>query len=242
VALDFVRELVAATGTASAGPSAAFSFTTTQTASPGDLVTLFILSKLTTNADANSLVTDSRGNTWTTDVHQESANNYAVIASTLQDVGTLQSGDTITVTVQGGNTWGLSNFVAYWVEEFSGPAVAPVTDKTASANNASALTGVSGTTAATVQADEMAFAGIITGSGETTLTAVGYDPFPTTMKTSTRGGLACYKILTATGAQSVTFNWTAAADFSTGVIATYKAAGPAVPENRFMELARGPFR
>jgi len=237
MAIAFVRELAAATGSAQNPANAARSFTLSAGATAGDLVVLFMLGKLTTNADANVVVTDSRGNTWVTDVHNEAANNYAFIASTVQNAAALVAGDTITATIQGGNTWALSFFGAWWCEEFSGQAASPWTDATASANNASGTSGVTGTTAATAQADEMAFAGIVVGSTETTLTPSAYTTFTTGLQTGSRAGIACYKILAATGTQSESFSWSPNADFSTALIATYKAAA-AAPKSLAPDLDR----
>lgn len=233
MAITYVRELAANKANGVSDVTAAF--TTTATATAGDLVVLSFISKQSTQPSA-ATVTDTRGNTWTVDAGPiGTINNNILIASTVQNAGALQSGDTITVTFTGGV--GMTGFTtAWWVEEFTGNQATGFVDKSATLSNGSGLTGGSGTTAATTSADEVAVAAIIVGSVEATLTAASYSSFTTAQQIgASRSGLAVYKILSATGAQSETFNWTTTADVSYGAIVTYIAtpvvtATPPLPQ------------
>jgi hypothetical protein len=220
VAVAYVRELAGnhAAGTAA---SATFAFNLTAGASAGDFVVMFAATKLTTNADSPIAVTDTQGNGWTVDVHDEIGNCYGFIASTWMNKGTLANGNTITLTLPPTNTF-TGSHVSYWVEEFSGLGQSEV-DRTASHRNPSALTGDTNTTLATSEPDEVAVAGIIWSAVETTITQSAYTAFTTgTQITPDRSMLACYKLLTTTGTQIESFTASAVADFSVGTIATYK--------------------
>jgi len=221
MAIAYVRELAANKANGVSDTTATFSLTAT--ADPKNLVVLFFLCRQTTQPSA-AAVTDSRGNTWTVDRGPSGAtNNNALIASTVQNVGTLQSGDTITVTFTGGV--GMTSFTtAWWVEEFSGHQISGRVDGSAATNNASGLSGVTGNATST-GVDDLAFAGIIVGSVEATVTAASYSLFTTGQQVgASRSGLAAYKLPVSPGTQSETFNWTSTADVSTAMIVNYREA------------------
>lgn len=111
------------------------------------------------------------------------------------------------------------------VEEWAGLAAGGL-DKTANAFTFSSFTALSGTTAATTQASEMAAIAIAAddgtgGDGEFSSPTNGY----TILENKANGaGLALvtlYKVLSSTGAQSTAATCTARADYN-AVVATYK--------------------
>jgi hypothetical protein len=125
--------------------------------------------------------------------------------------------------------------------EYSGVATATALDQTVASNNASSATAVSGTTAATTQADELVIAAIgnpntSTASAESfTGSATGgslVELAEATSGNATAGQkITCRvyeRIVTATGTAAVSTTLLAAR-VSFGVVATYKASGAAPP-------------
>lgn len=116
--------------------------------------------------------------------------------------------------------------------EWAGALTSTALDVAASANATTAQTVTSGTTAATAQASELSVVAMCIASGVGVTDALitnppaGYTSLQYFGNTSTDIGVEhAYKILNATGTQSVTWTWTDATTlFSQGVIATFKAA------------------
>lgn len=178
-------------------------------------------------------VTDSKGNTWTIDNIPSviSGNQWIIVASTRQDVGTLVTSDTVTITA--GTSW--SNARIAVLEEFSGLLISGYLDKIADQGQSggSFTSFPTGTTAATDQADELAVAawsingdfadtpsldGAFTGFTTSTNRQVGGDTFK-------RWYVGQYKILSSTGTQSAAVTKTTAESSSNGLITTYRAGG-----------------
>lgn len=158
-------------------------------------------------------VTDTKGNTWTID-KAAGATPLPFLASTKQDVGTLTTSDTITVTYSSA-----SNNRSAIIDEFSGVMASPL-DQTQTAAGAG-TSRTAGTTAATTQANELVVGCFVIGSAETSFTpGAGYSSFTTPFL----GGLSGeYKIVAATGTQNPTATGGVSAT-SRGVVATYKLA------------------
>lgn len=178
-------------------------------------------------------VTDSRGNTWTVDGIANASTNFVAVFSTLQDAGTLQAGDTITLTW----TAAPGNNRKIIIEEFSGQATSSRVDKTATNNVTTSTTSGnainSGTTAATSQADELVVVAYCLdhGAGGTDTKDASYSSFTTSQiaaGSSSDGFLktlfASYKIISSTGAQSSAITSSVTVNSYEGVIVTYKAA------------------
>jgi hypothetical protein len=160
---------------------------------------------------AISSVTDSKGNTWSVD-KAATASPLAALASTMQNVGTLTTSDTITVTYTTA-----SNPRSVIVDEFSAVATSPLDQVATATGTTTNRTG--GTTPTTTQADELIIGCFATGSAETSFThGTGYSDFTTKFAGSVSGE---YQIVAATGAYNPTATGGVSAT-SHGVTATYK--------------------
>ncbi|MFI5339006.1 MAG: DUF2341 domain-containing protein [Candidatus Methylomirabilales bacterium] len=194
-------------------------------ATAGNTVILVFVSRAATTTAS---VADSVGNTWTVDVGPLNGNNdFVFIASTRQNVATLQNGNTVTVTLGAAPT----STCAAILEEFSGlQTSAGYVDVSNNATNGGAPY-VSGTTATTSQASELAVTGF--SLNHVTGFTITPDPVYSSFTTSTilPGGtgypkdlVAQYRILSTTGTQSSTITTTNGGSSYQGMIVTYKAA------------------
>jgi hypothetical protein len=220
MAIAYVKELGKGTQT---GTATTYVITLSATAAAGNLA----IGRIGTGSTVTiSSVTDSRGNTWTVDKTQGSGPS-AHLVSTGQDVGTLQSGDTITITISGSIAAGTAIF-----DEFSGMDITSSrVDKTAG-NSAGATTARdAGTTAATTQADELVVGAFAIAGDETSLTVgSGYSHFTSDYinDSATNSIAGEYQIVSATGTQNPTATAGANAAYR-AVVATYKAAAGGAP-------------
>jgi len=177
-------------------------------------------------------ITDSRGNTWTNDVGPfNTGNNFVGIFSTRQDVGTLQAGDSITVTF--GTAPSSARLIA--ADEFSGLLTASPVDQTSSAGSAAAGgSAASGTTSDTTQADELAVMAFTLASPSIgSPVSISPDAAWSDFTTNHVDGSSApdvpkqlygqYQILSAVGPQSGTITTTPNFNSYQGLIVTYKA-------------------
>lgn len=185
---------------------------------------------------ATTAVTDSRGNTWTTDFAYNDSQNYLGIASTHQDVATLQSGDTVTFTFsQTSATTGRAS----WVEQFSGvkTSVSPADGSNHTSGNATAC-GAAATVTPSADGDVM-ITGIFVQSSSVTVALNGtgtvgtYSAFTTAKQSFTAFSRTvdfCYQVLSTGSGVSQDHAFTLGSsnpyDALTGA---YKSAPPPVP-------------
>lgn len=203
----------------------------------GNTVVLFFAARCTSTSGVS--VTDSKGNTWLIAVGPlNSSNNFGFIASTTQDVGTLVTGDVITITA--GAT--LTNRMGP-VEEFSGLYTAGTRrDKTASNQNTGSVgTGDTGTSSPLAHLPELAVALVVTSNASnfssTSLNSSGtvgtWSSFTTARLyaggTNPKGMFAGYRIVTDdTPGQKLVFDYAGTSTYQ-AMLATYRSRGP---ENR----------
>lgn len=211
-----------------AGSGSTQAVTLSATCGAGNMVVLVFGARCTGITGCS--VADSRSNTWTIDAGPFNASNdFVMVASTMQNTATLQSADTVTITF--GTAPGNGRMAV--LEEFSGITGRTV-DKTAEANGTGVTSFPTGTTGATVTADEIAvaawccdtgFEGSLTGdAGYSAFTTLSIDPgAPADGFIKTLG--MQYKILAATGAQSATASKVAPTVSYDGVIVTYMTGG-----------------
>ena len=169
-------------------------------------------------------ITDSRSNTWVLDVEEcdNSLNNYAGIFRTTQDGGTLQSGDTLTVTFGTSPT----GPICYFIEEFSGVAVLSTLDQSGKGIDDVLTTGATVTCGgSTHQAVELAVTGFMCNNGPGIITR---DPTWTDFttgeqydSTNSKALDVQYNILSSKTTPSATFTWGTNASASSRVIASY---------------------
>lgn len=173
-------------------------------------------------------VTDSKGNTWAvTAQKQDSGSNNTVAVATCRVATRLLTGDTITVTF--GAAVGPSRLTT--VERVTNPTSTPV-DKTATNSGSSGTSKSTGTTPATTQAQELAVAAILTGSGASTFTDGG-GGYTVLAKVSSSGAangdrsmVTAYKTLNATGTQECHLTDSQSGIGYAGAIFTLKGAAP----------------
>lgn len=168
-------------------------------------------------------ITDSRGNTWTLIDSGVLSLGFGMFW-TLQDVGTLLAGDTVTMTWPG-------NVFEYAVviDEFSGIAATNPLDVFATATG-SGTARAAGTTAATSQADELVCGGFSANVGSDSFTpGLGYSS-PSTPSLSNGSAVSVegeYQIVSSTGTQQATGTGTSAN--WVGITATFKASASNPP-------------
>jgi hypothetical protein len=166
-------------------------------------------------------VVDTRGNTYTTtpDVSVDAGTTLAV-ATIRGTVSTaIQAGDTVTITVSVSRSrWAIQ------VDEFSGLTASPL-DQVAS-NTGSVGSLVSGTTPATAQAVEVAYAAFGLGTGRTLTLPDGWAggaQVATSAGSADRALQTLWSFTSAAGAQSVTVGTSSSSTYA-GVISTYRAS------------------
>lgn len=213
--IAFVKEV----GNAAANPvSATPALTISSAPAAGDLVIVAVAwNSLTTTL---SSISDGKGNTWSVDqqVPSGSASISCGIGSTLQDVGTLTTSDTITLHFSASVNW-----LAAVIHEFSG--CTDTVDQAAS-GSATGISRSAGTTATTTNANDLVYAAFGIGILESSFTAgSGYTaPSPGFYTTATAHAAVDfeYQIVSATGAYNPT--GTGGSGTSVGVTAAYMAA------------------
>jgi hypothetical protein len=172
---------------------------------------------------------DSRGNTWHLDVLKWDTNRGVAILSTKQDVGTLQSGDVVTITfdvVPTGARMGA-------LEEFAGLISSPL-DKTATDSSPTLVTsGDTGATATISKVPELAITALITlyNAADTYAhnqsgTVGTYIAFPSDPMiendSSAKVTMYAYQIIQSVAAQEEFMSFTPNGSGFAAVIATYK--------------------
>lgn len=171
-------------------------------------------------------VTDTKGNTWGIAVQHNVSSGHAAIAYTYQDAGTLTTADTISVAISSS----IGNGGNVIVDEFGNP-VANGLDQTATGTG-SGTARDAGTTAATVQADELVVAAYAANASETAFTpGPGMSAFTTSFLNfgTTNFVEGEYVIVSATGAQTATGTGGASAT-TQGAMATFKLAASSGPQ------------
>ncbi len=176
-----------------------------------------------TSIPAISSITDTRGNAYVLDEDAGTGNGTASCAIFRGTVATaLQSGDTITVTIGSARQrWALQ------ADAFDDLLSGPLDRTQANDNPGSSASLSTGTTAATQQPFELAYAafGFGRGSGQN-ITGVGGWNSNTQVNTTTasvqRGLQVAHIYLTATGAVEGTATTSAATTYA-GCVATYRA-------------------
>lgn len=227
--MAIVYEGERASGSTNAGTGTSHACPIEADCGAGNTVFLKWASRCTSTAGIS--VADDRGNTWTVDMLANGSNNLVIIASTRQDVGTLVTGDNITVTF--GTAPGQARM--WYVDEFSGLADTSYLDQTASATAASGTAITSGTTAATDTADELCIGAFCWGALVSFTKNAGYSAFTSTYQgvtPSSDGFIKSlgqeYLIVSSTGTQEAPASLAATTSWQ-GIIATFRAAseGPA---------------
>lgn len=144
-----------------------------------------------TSGDRVLSVSDSAGNTWATDSTFHNG-NAMIISSTMQDVATLTTSHTVTVTSTGGN---FASDRLMWLEEFSGISTGTRVDQQVSSSNAGGTVTNTGLRTPTVNDtlavalnfhDPASSADSINATG-TNATVGTYSSFPTTNQTAING-------------------------------------------------------
>lgn len=158
-------------------------------ATAGNMITAIFAGKCT---GAQTLTfSDSVGNTWATDTSFVNGNIVA-IGSTMQDVGTLTTSNSVTATCTGN----FANERSFWLEEFSGVATGTRLDQQVSSSNAGGTGTNTGNLTPSV-ADVLAV-------------ALNYhDPFASTDTLNTSGTVGTYSSFTQTNSSTVAANRTA---------------------------------
>ncbi|MGW6257630.1 hypothetical protein [Streptomyces sp. NPDC055085] len=171
------------------GTSSAWTVTPTANATSGN--TVFVIGRFPADTAGQTLaVTDSLGNTWTTDYVFSQTVNYLFIASTRQDAGVLSTSSTITLTASGARRTNCPTFT--WVEEFTGILAAGYTNGTAgTVFGPTATTGTTATKTPSVNND-LVLALVDIQSSSTTATengsgTVGTYSTPTTAQITSVG-------------------------------------------------------
>lgn len=173
----------------------------------------------------NVTASSSPSNTWNTDVSAADTGLGKGKASIAAALGCAAGSTTVTITSSVASTAFEGN-----VSEFSGLLTASALDKTASDPGGAADTTSAPTTAATTQNDELVIGAVCWNSADVTCNisdppSTGYTSIGVNQDSNaTIGYEGAYKIVAATGAQSVTWTGDAVTEGTVGVIATYKAA------------------
>jgi len=219
MAITYVGER--GTGAATQANPATLSVSSNATA--GNTIILILGCRNQRNLPSGVTITDSRSNTWNLDNAEEdnSLNNLSLIASTKQDGGTLQSGDTITVTFGTAPTGN----VCYFLEEFSGiQTSAYALDRTGQGIDDVTTNGATVTVGSTTrQGVELAIVGMMVNGGPGAVTRdATWSNFTTSEQYDTVTGKsldAQYQIQASKGTPSATYTWTSQG--SSRVITTY---------------------
>lgn len=200
--------------------SASASFTALPTAGNAVLVCAVIKRD---PGHANSSCTDNQGNTYAKQIQFVDAKNQAEIWADFE-IGT-PSG-TYTVTLAGNYNSG--NYIALYLVEVSGLVTTGVLDQSATGTTAFPGTSTSvGPTSATDTADELVMAVISFESTDSNLNITlptGYTAIGVEQSSVGKAAIeACYKLVSATGTQSATWNHDGTANTG-AVLATFRAA------------------
>ena len=214
--------------TGTAGP---LTLTLTSVAS-GSLLTVLFAYGQSSNTTAVATPTDS-GGTWvaaSAPAGQIDAGVNITGSKIYYEQNAAGGTHTATIAFTGGNAFCIATLA-----EWAGALTSGALDVATSANATTAQTNTSGTTAATAQASELSVVALCVDSGAGVADAVitnppaGYTTLQYAGNTTTNEGTQhSYKVLAATGTQSVTWSWTDGTTLlSQGAIATFKASGVA---------------
>lgn len=223
-----VATLYSNTSSASSGTSV--TVTPTANANAGDTLIMAVSTRITT-AGTTITVTDTKSNTWTTDVGPfQGSNNWTAVVSTRQNGGALTTSDTITLTFSNA----ISESVNINLDEFYGLATSSYTDGTA--NNASATTVSTplscGSITPTQNGDLMIAVANWQGAVTPTVNTSGTVGTYTTTAITSSGGTAQktmvygYQVLSAGNGTAQQFDSTSSSSSSfQGVSVAYKTVG-----------------
>lgn len=185
------------------------------TSTAGDLLVALIGVRSASTISISG-ITDTAGNTW---VKANSAFHTGVNGR-IEIWYAKNAGAVTSITITPSASVAMSVNVA----EFSGVDLAAPLDKNATADNNAVTTFDSGTTAATAQASEVVIAaGAHTSANTETLDTAGFTPLTRAGAAANCVVIGAYRIVSATGAQRVTWTMNAATTGG-GAIATFKGA------------------
>lgn len=213
---------IAATGqqcNANGGGSRVASVSCTVSVTSGNFVVLMGMSEesKTGNADANGC-SDNQSNTYVYVTHTTANSGIKMCSSQL----THTASTTFTWTNQGGNTW-----AAIVVIEFSGITTGTALDQ-ATSNNNSTGSASTGTTSATTNADDVIVAQMAINASGTLTCGAGFTQIAEDESFTAVSYSTCYKIVSATGTQTMTWTNPSPASWSAG-IGAFKGASTANP-------------
>lgn len=216
----------------SSGTSSSASFGTLPAA--GSLVVVEIFGWHGSAFDLTS-VTDNQGNTYTllkTVTASKSVGGASTTRGCIAYATNVASSGTFTITING---LGSGSYLTWGAQEWTGITTSSAADQSAQAASDSS-SPVAVTTGTTTQADELVVA-VIAAAGRTTNAGIDDPPsgytslFAQQDYANHNAGEACYKIISATGAQ--TASWAVSAldgSFECDAnIITFKAAGGGAP-------------
>jgi hypothetical protein len=201
---------------------------------PGAFLVMIFGNRNTSAGTAS--VADSRGNTWTVNVGplQEPGNACGFIASTRQDVATLQAADTLTITLTGAPTLPMA-----LVEEFNLSGSAPF-DQSANAVGTSTQNAGTGTSPGLSNPTQLVIAGIAWDDVATPTTrSTGWNAFTTQDRTNGGKTLsAMWKVVEQPDPVSGSMSTGGIAQGTIGMLATYKLPDLGSPPPRFVYMRR----
>lgn len=162
----------------------------------------------------NFTFSDSNGNTWQTHAAYDDFSTGAcvVIGSTMQDVGTLTTSDTVTLTIDNSTTYNGKRM--FWLEEFSGISTGTRLDKTSATATTSGTSLQTALLTPTANGDVAIAVNQHTPSGSTdTINASGtvgtYSSFTTaSASTDSRTAWPVYQIISGGSGVSQRHRWT----------------------------------
>jgi len=219
---------VAERGTAAATQANPATLSVTSNCVAGNTLILCMGCRDARNLPSGITIADSRSNTWNADIEEQdnSLNNYAGIWSTRYDGGTLQNGDSLTVTFGTSPT----GPICYMLEEFNGLLISGALDQTGRAIDDVTTNGATAICNGPIaQPEELGIVAMMVngGTGVVTRDATWTDFTTSEVLDSTNGKTldAQYKIITTGGTPSATYTWSAQG--AARVIATYRSVGSA---------------
>lgn len=188
--------------------------------------------------DCTVTVSDSKGNTWTEDVHLVQTSDLGLL--TVWSAPNCAAGaNTVTFT------FSVVVTSRYLIAEYNGMQTSAILDKKATTDGAgvTSATPTSAATATTTNANDLILGFVVTGGAQGTISAgSGFTLREATLETS-RVALED-KIVTSTGAYTSSFNFTGADTYAIAVVA-YKMLGSTpiqgepLTSQTFMSMSRG---
>ncbi|HSX17041.1 MAG TPA: hypothetical protein VLH86_02990 [Patescibacteria group bacterium] len=177
---------------------------------------------LSSTATTTLTITDTAGNTYTTDAAVTNGSTAATYVFSANVTNAINSGDSLNISaVSGTGRWVMS------AEEFGNLVWPSAVDKT-STNSGSSTSLTSGATATTTQANEMVFGGFGFSAGHAFSAGSGFTAAPqlsTSAGSNDRSLGAEWLYVTSTGAQTATGTLDTSASYA-GAVVTYKSSNP----------------